>query len=250
VITCAPSGTFEARADNFPTGLTGTLGVRILDDAGATTTSRVTAGITENPTGSGSYIVTLTAPAIGGSYSVFWDTGTVSPSTTASEQLSVAGNQIVSTGATVGGSFTYAGTLAGQAITTARDKVRLELGDTDPTAILFYDEEIDVYLATRGQAVLITAADLCDAAATKFARAITFQTDGQTFKRETLVTAFQQRAKDLRARASGIGSFPSTRQDGYSVDIASDEAAAGGSGTANFNPRQRYEIVGGLDRLP
>lgn len=99
------------------------------------------------------------------------------------------------------GTFSYAGTAAGSAITTPRDKVRLEVGDTDPSAVLFYNEEIDVYLANRADAVLVTAADLCDVAATKFARGYDFETDGQKFSRGQVMKAFQERAKQLRARA-------------------------------------------------
>lgn len=142
------------------------------------------------------------------------------------------------------GTFSYAGTAAG-AITSARDKVRLEVGDTDPTAVLFYDEEIDVYLANRGDAVLVTAADLCDAAASKFARAFNFQTDGQRFDRASVTKAFRDRAAELRARAGGVATFDVTRIDGYSDDIANQEVAGG-----TANPRQRFYVVGGLDKLP
>ena len=65
MITVQPSTSFEAVAQ-FDTGLTGTLGVRITDNAGATTLARTTAGITEYPAGSGIYAVTLTSPGAGG----------------------------------------------------------------------------------------------------------------------------------------------------------------------------------------
>jgi hypothetical protein len=84
-----PEQTFLARVDGFPTGLTGTVGYQILDDTGAVTVARTTAGITESPADSGSYIATPTAPASAGSYSVAWDTGVVSPSTTAYDDLIV-----------------------------------------------------------------------------------------------------------------------------------------------------------------
>jgi hypothetical protein len=74
VIYAAPGASFEATLTGAPTGLAGTLGVRILDNAGGTTTARATAGIAEFPAGSGFYTVTLTAPTTAGQYSVFWDT--------------------------------------------------------------------------------------------------------------------------------------------------------------------------------
>jgi hypothetical protein len=74
-IYVAPSTAFEATAQNFPTGIAGTIGVRVVDNAGATVTARTTAGIVEHPAGSGIYGATLTSPAVAGQYSVVWDTG-------------------------------------------------------------------------------------------------------------------------------------------------------------------------------
>lgn len=93
-ITAAPSVSFEARVQGFATGLIGTARVRILDNIGNTVYGPSTVGIAEDPAGSGSYEVTLTAPAVGGQYSVFWDTGVVSPDTTASEDLVVTSSSL------------------------------------------------------------------------------------------------------------------------------------------------------------
>lgn len=73
MITVQPSASFEATAQ-FDTGAT--LGVRIIDNAGATTLARQTSGIAEYPAGSGIYAVTLTAPGTAGQYTVLWDDGT------------------------------------------------------------------------------------------------------------------------------------------------------------------------------
>jgi len=87
VIVTAPSVSFEAVAQGFAPGLVGTLGVRILDGQGGTTTARTTAGILETPAASGIYTATLTAPATAGQYVLVWDDGF----THASEQLQVTG---------------------------------------------------------------------------------------------------------------------------------------------------------------
>lgn len=80
---------FGARVQAFPANLTaGIVGVRILDNAGGTVLARSAAGIIEDPTGSGSYVKTLTAPGVDGQYSVMWDWGT-DPSQTAFEDLFV-----------------------------------------------------------------------------------------------------------------------------------------------------------------
>lgn len=89
MITAAPSSTFEATASGFATGLTGTIGVRILDNAGATTTARVTAGIAEYPASSGVYYVSLTAPSTAGQYTLLWDNGSTTPGNIATEDLVV-----------------------------------------------------------------------------------------------------------------------------------------------------------------
>lgn len=89
MITAAPSSTFEATASGFATGLTGTIGVRILDNAGATTTARVTAGIAEYPASSGVYYVSLTAPSTAGQYTLLWDNGSTTPGNIATENLVV-----------------------------------------------------------------------------------------------------------------------------------------------------------------
>ncbi len=144
------------------------------------------------------------------------------------------------------GTFTYAGTAAGSAITTARDKVRLEIGDTDSSAVLVYDEELDVYLANNSDHVLKTAAAVCDALATKFARFYDFETDGQAFKRSQMVEAFTERAKQLRIRAQSITALDTTRVDGYSEDVQSSDVSASDA----ENPRQKYVTFGHLDNAP
>lgn len=92
-IYTTPGATFEATA-TFDSGLTGTLGVRILDNAGATTTARTTDGIAEYPDGSGLYYVELTAPDTQGQFSIMFDDGTVSPGHVAVEDLIVGGTLV------------------------------------------------------------------------------------------------------------------------------------------------------------
>lgn len=104
-ITTAANTEFVADCEGFPTGLTGTLGVSIIDaDDSTVVVARTTEGITESPADSGAYTATLTAPAASGSYRVYWDTGTVGPATTALEDLTVT--------ATLTGSFATADDLA------------------------------------------------------------------------------------------------------------------------------------------
>ncbi len=134
------------------------------------------------------------------------------------------------------------------AITSSLDKVRLTIGDNDITSPLFQDDEIQYFLGVRADNVLLASADCCDAAAAKFSRAYNFGVDGQTFDRASVAKMFSDRAKSLRARATGIRTIAATKIDGYSWDIPADQLAA--SGTANANPRQTYVVIDGLDRIP
>jgi hypothetical protein len=80
----------ESVVQGFPTGLTGTVGFRIRDNAGSDFLARRTTGITEDVAGSGVYRTTFTAPAAGGQYEVWWDKGSLSPSNIATEDLVVS----------------------------------------------------------------------------------------------------------------------------------------------------------------
>lgn len=139
--------------------------------------------------------------------------------------------------------FTYSGT----ALTTTLAKVRLETGDTDSTAALFTDEELNVYIDARGTNVLLASADACDALAVRYARAFDFETDGQKFSRSQMAKMYREMAGALRARGRGITSSEVTRKDGYSSDV--DNITPASSATA-ANPRKRFYTVDGIDRLP
>lgn len=69
-----PGATFYADTE-LATGLAGTVGVQILNGDGTVHTARVTAGISEAPSGSGHYVVSLTAPSTADDYTLAWDDG-------------------------------------------------------------------------------------------------------------------------------------------------------------------------------
>lgn len=85
----AASASYEAVADLAATALTGIAGIRVIDNVGATTTARTTAGITEYPASSGIYAKLMTAPATPGAYTIVWDIGTDAPGNMAIEELVV-----------------------------------------------------------------------------------------------------------------------------------------------------------------
>lgn len=143
------------------------------------------------------------------------------------------------------GTWTYAGTAAGSAITSARDKVRMEIGDTDPSAPLVYDEELDVYLGNYSNSVLKTAAAVCEMLSVKFARYYDFQTDGQSFSRSQMSKQYAELAKSLKNRALGVAALDTVRKDGYSEDIETSDV-----GVTSDNPRQKFVTFGHLDDAP
>lgn len=112
MIEASAGSTVYAVAEGFASGLTGTIGIRVLNNAtGATTTARTTSGISESPASSGRYVATLTAPSSDGAYSVLWDTGSVSPSTIVSEELNV-GTTLASLGSQISGTVTVSSPVA------------------------------------------------------------------------------------------------------------------------------------------
>ena len=80
---------------NLPTGLVGTLGVRVMQGE-TEITARTTAGIVESPPASGVYTATVTAPAIG-TYQVTIDDTSGQPSGFASETLIVTASGLPAT---------------------------------------------------------------------------------------------------------------------------------------------------------
>jgi hypothetical protein len=89
-IFAAPGATVEAALQWPVTGLVGTLGIRIVDTpSGSTFLVRTTAGIAENPAGSGLYEWSGTGPSTGGTWSVIWDDGSATPGHMAIEELVV-----------------------------------------------------------------------------------------------------------------------------------------------------------------
>jgi hypothetical protein len=78
MIVVLPGRDFTWQINTGLTGLTGTIGTRILDGAG-TATPRSTAGITELPAGSGIYQAALTAPDTRNQYELVADTGGTAP---------------------------------------------------------------------------------------------------------------------------------------------------------------------------
>lgn len=79
-----PGGTYRTRFSAGTTGLVGTVRIRLLQGT-TEITAATTTGIVEYPAGSGSYEATPTAPDTPGIYYPAWDTGTVTPTTFATD---------------------------------------------------------------------------------------------------------------------------------------------------------------------
>jgi len=130
----APGATFELSIEWGSTGAT--LGARILDNAGATTTARFT-GFTEYPASSGVYYKTgVTAPSTAGQYTILYDDdgGTAAVGHTAVEELLVG-----QTVATITSGSLY--------VTTAQLKATLGITTT------YADADIDIAVSAASRAV-------------------------------------------------------------------------------------------------
>lgn len=108
--------------------------------------------------------------------------------------------------------------------TSDRDRVRLEIQDTDNQRWLFTDDELDDFLAQDGN-VLAAAAHAARAMMGRVAREYDFMADGSSFSRSQQFKAWQSLALDLTRRANASDNVNShvTRVDGYSTDTRSDE---------------------------
>jgi len=107
--------------------------------------------------------------------------------------------------------------------TADRDRVRLEIGDTDADRILFQDAELDDFLTQEGNSLLGASARACETLAVKFARDFTFSADGASFQKGSVTQMFMAQAKRLRRQARATTTVMPRRVDGYSVYTDSDE---------------------------
>lgn len=97
---------------------------------------------------------------------------------------------------------------------TDRDKVRLEIGDTDTADAMLSDEEIDNFLTERtvldstggttSVNIPAAAADAAGAIAAKYARRFDFASDGQSFSVAQRVGHYMSLERTLRNRSGGI----------------------------------------------
>ncbi len=121
--------------------------------------------------------------------------------------------------------------------TAARDDVRLLIGDTPPGGLsefpadvdaLYQDAELDRFLTLEGDVVNLAAALALETLARNSAGEFDFTADGATFKKGTKAASYAAQARLLRARGRGHAVLYPLRKDGYSDDVSSEEAVAGG----------------------
>ena len=104
-----------------------------------------------------------------------------------------------------------------------RDRVRLEIGDTDEERVLFQDAELDDFLSQEGNSILGSAARACETLAVRFARDFTFSADGASFQKGRVTQMYMAQAKRRRRKANETSIVMPRRVDGYSVYTDSDE---------------------------
>jgi hypothetical protein len=109
--------------------------------------------------------------------------------------------------------------------TSDRDRIRLEIGDTDSDRALYEDAELDDFLAQEGDSVMGASARACEVLAIRFARDYSFSADGGSFQKNQVTMMYQKLARRLRNRARGTTVVVPRRKDGYSVYTDSDEVS-------------------------
>ena len=107
--------------------------------------------------------------------------------------------------------------------TAERDRVRLEIGDTDADRAMFQDAELDDFLSQEGDSVLGSAARACETLAVRFARDFTFSSDGSNFQKGSITQMYMNQAKRLRRQARSTTTVMPRRKDGYSIYTDSDD---------------------------
>src|SRR5438067_943339 len=89
---------------------------------------------------------------------------------------------------------------SGDPSSSTRDAVRFEIPDTDQSAQLLQDKEID-YALTQESGVLAAAAHCCETLARRFAAKADTVVGSLQYKWSAAAENYAERAKDLRARA-------------------------------------------------
>ena len=104
-----------------------------------------------------------------------------------------------------------------------RDRVRLEIGDTDADRARVQDGELHDFLSQEGNSILGSAARACEVLAVRFARDFSFSADGASFQKGNITQMYMAQAKRLRRQSRGTTVKMPRRVDGYSVYTDSDE---------------------------
>lgn len=226
-----PGSSFEAVVQGFPSGLAGTIGVRIRDNQGADALARTTGGISEDIVGSGVYRVMLVAPALTGDYSIVWDTGGASP-IYAVEDLTVTFDLPIPSGptstyATQDDVLARAGRLQGVYSVAGK---RPNLGDVD-AMLDQVSAEIDVQISAAGYDPSLLTAELQDSLRNVAAWAVVVRTLPEASPGDNAVDAIVERGQAI-LNASG---FPSLGTGATNVmesigALNALQAGAGGGG--------------------
>lgn len=88
------------------------------------------------------------------------------------------------------------------ALSTAKDRVRLLIGDTDQADGLLSDEEISFLLSSNGGDENLAGAEACEALAAKFARQVDTKNGALSVAASQRYRAYAQRASILRERTT------------------------------------------------
>jgi len=84
---------------------------------------------------------------------------------------------------------------------SARDALRLMIGDTNASDPLLSDEEADYYLGNNGKNVVLAAAEACEALAARFARNAIFSAADMEQSLASKAESYLKLARQLRGRA-------------------------------------------------
>lgn len=227
VITCRHGESITTSLTNAPDGIEASLVVNVLAPDGETIVWTTT-GVTDAGTGLYTQVIPVTWDTTGHAetngtitYIIQWVYGV----TSATDTLDV---------------------IPLDAVLTARDEVRLRIGDTDANARILTDDQVDAFVTERAGNVLLAAADACDAIAAQYSIRFEFSTDNQSFKPNQVAENYRKMAERYRARGEGASTVAGTRVDGYSSTIPNDQVDTSSSNRLV----QGVGVFGYRDRTP
>lgn len=130
---------------------------------------------------------------------------------------------------------------------TALDQVRSLIGDTDSTAVLLYDSEVQDYLTGNNGSVYQAAINCCTAIAAKYSRRADVKADDISKMNSQIAKAYRNLSSELQVQLALQGTSPKaggiSKGDKNSVILNPDRVEPSFTRTTGAPPESNIGIV-------